>query len=146
MRIGGGGWVKFYLRRVQAVLSRVSSVYRMDETTTKEWEVRNSLSSWIPHFLIDEAITAGLIGHFSPPPGQIAVLILYINSCFPFLLSLSLAYTHAQTHSCRGGRICSWYEVKIWHKSSTRDWHVIWKRGDIPVDAKCLMSSSLPKW
>lgn len=36
MRVGGGGWVKLYLRRVQAVLSRVSSVYRMDETTTKE--------------------------------------------------------------------------------------------------------------
>lgn len=74
MKTGGGGWVKLYLYRVQAVLSRVSSVYHMDETTTEvlweELEVQNFLLSWIPHFPIDKAITAGLIGHFSPTPGK----------------------------------------------------------------------------
>lgn len=62
----GGG---FSVHGVQAALSRVSSLYHVDEMTTEvlweEPEVQNFLLSWIPHFLIDKAIATGLIGHFS---------------------------------------------------------------------------------
>jgi len=39
MKVGGGGWLKLCLYRVQAVLSRVSSVYHVGETATEAlWE------------------------------------------------------------------------------------------------------------